>query len=732
MERRLAAILAADVVGYSGLMESDEAGTFERLKAHRSEIFEPDIKLHHGRIFKLMGDGLLAEFGSVVDAVECAVAVQKAMAKRNDGLAPEKRIDIRIGVNLCDVIVEGKDRHGEGVNIAARLEQLAPPGGICVSQTVIDHLSNKLPIGFEAMGDHQVKNIAKPVAVYRARLDGVPVKRAAPTATKPRWAWAAAMLAVLLLAAGAWYALRPPAGPGVATLTDAKPSLVVLPFANLSDDKEQGYLADGITEDLTTDLARIPGLFVISRNAAFTYKGKATPPAQIAKELGVRYILEGSTRLAGEEMRINAQLIDTQTGGHVWAERFDGQWADIFALQDKVIANVARALELKLVTKERPGGTSNTAAYEAYLRGLELDLHDTAEDNAKAAKLFQQAVSIDPGYGQAYAELAYVHWRAFGFENWEKALGTSRRETFAKLESYLDQALKHPSADGYALAADLLRYEQKYDEAIAGLERAIGLDANSVYALDKMNETLIMAGRPLDGLSYLDAANRVDPQPRKWRIAKAGLARFSLERYAEAAALLEKALAEPGTDDYYNLMPLMACYGHLGQTDKAAELRQKLDDFAAQAGDRSVTGLLARTIFPYKEQSDTDRMLDGLSKAGVPELSFGHDPTSKDRLNGEEIKSLVFGHELRGQRFRDGPASAFVSITDEDGSTSLAAGASPLHGSSSIEGDALCTCMRGVGRYCEAVFRNPSGSFAKRNQFLFIGHWSRFEFSVVK
>ena len=300
MERKLAAILAADVVGYSALMEADEAGTHERLKAGRKELFEPEIARHHGRVFKVMGDGMLAEFGSVVDAVECAVALQRGLAERNAAMPEDQHIQVRIGINLGEVIVEGEDRYGEGVNIATRLEQLAEPGGIYVSGKVAKEVEKKLAFGFEPMGEQKVKNIAEPVSVFRIKLDGTPARRLGPLPSQRAWPWAAAIAAVLLVIAGAWFAARPPppksiAPPDPPVVADARPSLVVLPFANLSDDKEQGYLADGITEDLTTALARVPGLFVISRNAAFTYKGKAMQPAQIAKELGVRYILEGST-----------------------------------------------------------------------------------------------------------------------------------------------------------------------------------------------------------------------------------------------------------------------------------------------------------------------------------------------------------------------------------------------------------------------------------------------------
>ena len=412
MDRKLAAILAADVVGYSALMEADEAGTHERLKAGRKELFEPEIARHHGRLFKVMGDGMLAEFGSVVDAVECAVALQRGLAERNAAMPEDQRIQVRIGINLGELIVEGEDRYGEGVNIATRLEQLAEPGGIYVSGKVAKEVEKRLAFGFEPMGKQKVKNIAEPVSVFRIELDGTPARRLGPLPSQRAWPWAAAIAAVVLVIAGAWFASRPPAPEAVVApdpvVADARPSLVVLPFANLSDDKEQGYLADGITEDLTTELARVPGLFVFSRNAAFTYKGKAVPPAQIAKELGVRYILEGSTRRAGEEMRINAQLIDTRTGGHLWAERFDGAWVEVFALQDKVVASVAGTLKLKLVpsSAEEAGGTNNVAAYEAWLRGWDLRERNSVDDFVKAAGYFKQALVLDPNFGAADAALA--------------------------------------------------------------------------------------------------------------------------------------------------------------------------------------------------------------------------------------------------------------------------------------------------------------------------------------
>jgi TolB-like protein len=331
------------------------------------------------------------------------------MAERNAGLAAGQRIELRMGINLGDVIVEGEDRHGDGVNIAARLQTLAEAGGIILSGTAYDQLKKKIDVGFEFLGEQQVKNIAGPVRVYRVLMDPASVGKtigAARKAAPLRWPAIAAGMLLLVIAMGSVAWLRPwepRSGPQLPS--PDKPSIVVLPFENLSDDKEQGYLADGMTDDLTTDLAQVPGLFVTSRNAAFSYKGKNTQPAQVAAELGIRYILEGSIRRAGNDMRINAQLIDAKTGGHLWAERFDGAWADVFSLQNKVVTDVAQALELRLVSGKRAaavsGGTSNAAAYDAYLKGWELIRRFTPEDNAKAIPHFEQAIALDPNYGQA-------------------------------------------------------------------------------------------------------------------------------------------------------------------------------------------------------------------------------------------------------------------------------------------------------------------------------------------
>ncbi|RCW78578.1 adenylate/guanylate cyclase domain-containing protein [Phyllobacterium bourgognense] len=388
MERHLAAVLIADVVGYSRLSEIDEESTRARFQTDFQQIFEPKIAEHHGRLVKTMGDGILAEFLSVVDALRCAVDIQQDKAKRNATALPGEHLFFRIGINLGDIIVEGDDIHGEGVNIADRMQSLAAPGGIALSGTTYDHVKSKIAsLGYAFLGEQKVKGIAEPVRVYRAVLD--PKAKGATARTRryqSRWSLTAmtAVLLVVLGGAGAgWLTNRllhePTNSQNVSS--DTRPSLVVLPFDNLGNVAEQGYLADGLTEDLTTELARLPGLFVISRNAAFTYKDKSMQPVQIAAELKVRYLLEGSIRRIGDEMRINAQLIDATTNGHIWAERFDGAWNEVFALQDKMVSEIATALKLRLVSGQQSakiaGGTSNTAAYEAYLRGRELVLRES-------------------------------------------------------------------------------------------------------------------------------------------------------------------------------------------------------------------------------------------------------------------------------------------------------------------------------------------------------------------
>ena len=363
MERRLAAILAADMVGYSRLMSADEAGTLARQQAYLAEVIEPGIAEYRGRIVKTTGDGLLAEFPSVVDALRCAVNIQLAMTDRESEVPAETRIAYRIGINLGDIIGEGDDIFGDGVNIAARLEGLAEPGGICVSRTVYNQVKGKVASGFEDLGEHQVKNIPEPLHVFRVHMEPEAAGAVHGKSQRPAaWKWiAGAGLAAVLVAAtgiGLWLEpwserVEPAATERMAYPLPDKPSIAVLPFTNMSDDSAQEYFADGMTEDLITDLSKISGLFVIARNSSFSYKGQQVKVRQVAEDLGVRYVLEGSVRRVGEQVRINAQLIDATTGGHLWAERYDGSLADIFGLQDQVARKIVAVLAVQLTAGEQ-------------------------------------------------------------------------------------------------------------------------------------------------------------------------------------------------------------------------------------------------------------------------------------------------------------------------------------------------------------------------------------------
>jgi class 3 adenylate cyclase/TolB-like protein len=736
VERQLAVILAADVVGYSRLMERDEAGTFERLRASRKEVFEPEIARRRGRIFKLMGDGLLAEFGSVVDAVECAVLLQRAMAERNSALSEAQRIEVRIGINLGEVIVEGDDRYGEGVNIAARLQQLAEPGGICVSGKVAKEVEGKLSFAFEPMGEHRVKNIAEPVTAFRVKMDGTPARATRRLKRTGRWPlMAAAALAACIAAGLAWWTIRG----DTSRIAPPGASIAVLPFDNLSDDKQQGYLADGIAEDLTTELARVPGLFVVSRNAAFGYRDKGLAPAEIAAQLNVRYILEGSVRRAGDDIRVNAQLIDTTTGGHLWAERYDGAWAEIFTLQNQVVEKVANALKLRLVASQHAadvaGGTSNPVAYETFLRGLELEYRGAPEDWAKAVTLYQQAVALDPNFGRATAQIAWVYWNASGQDAVQKALGLSYDDVYAKANAFLAEAEKHPSPRYYQIRADRLMYAHKSDEAVAAAERAIALDPSDPDGYTQMSAALIFNGRPAEALEYLDKTMQVEPGWTPWRRYLSGLADYSLKRYDGTIATLQQLDPKPKTTsntfwgNYFGRWVLLAAYGQLGRTADAAALRKELMPYVAEANDPDMTGLLAMSFLPFKNYADLALVLDGLHKAGVPDLPFGMDARAQDRLTAKDIAALVLDSENEGHEIDSGTPSSGKILAD--GTFYAHVGDWRATGASWIEGDTLCYDFPDTFRQCGAFLRNPGGTFEQRNEYLFVSPRNRFEFSFT-
>jgi TolB-like protein/class 3 adenylate cyclase len=437
VQRKLAAILAADVVGYSRLMGEDETGTLTALKGLRSELIDPIIAEHKGRIVKLMGDGALVEFASVVDAVECAVSIQRNMVGRTADIPDSKRITFRIGVNVGDVIIDGDDIYGDGINVAARLEGIADPGGVCISGTVFDQIRNKVDLSFEDLGPQEVKNIAEPIRAYRVQMNSKHPMTAPPGETqRSRWGLVGGGVAIaaVLVASGlyAWLGERVSDPQGTATLSNpadtatvksrdeqavpvpTKPSIAVLAFDNLSGDPEQEYFADGMAEDIITGLSKLSALFVVARNSSFQYKNQTVDAKQVGRELGVHYLLEGSVQRAGNQVRINAKLIDTRTGGNLWAERYDGQLDDVFALQDKVTGQIVGALSLNLNAEDKAQladhGTTNIEAHDAFLRGRSFAANLTAEGAKQAILHYQRALELDPNYKRAADALKQIRF----------------------------------------------------------------------------------------------------------------------------------------------------------------------------------------------------------------------------------------------------------------------------------------------------------------------------------
>jgi adenylate cyclase len=633
MHRKLAAILAADMVGYSAHMERDEQGTHERLKAARTELIEPEIARLHGRVFKLMGDGMLAEFGSVVDAVECAVALQRGLAERNAAVPDDQRIQVRIGINLGEVIVEGDDRYGEGVNIASRLQQLADVGGICVSDKVAKEVEKKLAFGFEPMGQQRMKNIEEPVQAFRVTLDGAQPKRIA-------WAPAGGTrvpgglnsagglgLAACLLTAVAlvWMFSSVPATVDPKLIPPpGKPSLAVLPFGDLGGG--QAYFADGITEDLITDLSKLSGIFVISRNATWAYRGKTAKVQQVAADLGVRYVLDGSVRRDGDTVRINVQLVDANGGQQLWAERYDGSMTEVFALQDKVVGRIVAALAVNLTTEEQAKvaavETQSAQAYDAVIKGWSHYRKGTEADNNKAIALFEAALGMDPTYSRAHAALGAAYWQIARSE-WESATEVGFQRAYDRALDHLAKAQKEPNPLAYAISAEIAAKQGQYDEAFTNIGRALSFAPGDPDIYVAKARILNATGRAVEAEAAVRSAMRLDPKfpPDYLRVLANSL--FHQERYREVIEIFAPVASQAAAMDG-DLSMLAASYGHLGQRDAAAKAIASYNDKVTAAGYSPLTVQEGARWWWYGDVFDyhapyLDQMEAGLRKAGVPE-----------------------------------------------------------------------------------------------------------------
>jgi TolB-like protein len=578
--RRLAAILCADVVGYSLMMGRDEAGTLARLMERRKKVVQPLIERHHGRVFKVTGDGILVEFASAVDGVLCAVELQRAMTEANAGLADADRIVLRIGVNLGDVMASGGDLYGDGVNIAARLEAVAAPGEILLSGAVQDYVRNKLSVGLDDLGARVLKNIADPVRVFRvaAAGHGPPV----------------------------------PAG----TAPDG-PSIAVLPFTNMSGEADQEYFSDGITEDIITELSRFSSLFVIARNSSFTYKGRPVEVKQIGRELGVRYLLEGSVRRAGSRVRITGQLIDASTGAHLWAERFDGGLEDIFDLQDQVTARVIGAIAPRLeqaeIERAKRKPTESLDAYDYFLRGMASVHVGTKEACPDALRLFYKAIELDPGYAAAHGMAAWCYaWRRWDGLTEDAEAETAETRRLGRRAAALGQ--RDPvalCAGGYAL----IFVGRHFDEGLGLIDRALALNPNLAMAWTVGGWARVFVGDAGGALEHFAQAMRFNPLgPLVFRVlAGTAFAHFSAARYDQAYEGALRSLRErPG---YLPAMRIAAASGALGGRQAEAEAAVAM----MLAREPGIRLSMLRDIVPFRRPEDRQRWVEGLRRAGVPE-----------------------------------------------------------------------------------------------------------------
>ncbi len=620
-KRKLAAILHADVKGYSRLMGEDEEATVRALTAYR-EVMSVLIQKHRGRVVHGSGDSLLAEFVSVVDAVQCAVEIQNELKTRNAELSEDSKVEFRIGINLGDVIDKDEDLHGDGVNIAARIEGLAEGGGICISRTAFDQVRNKLKLGYEYLGEHSVKNISQPVRVYRVLMEPEAAGTVIGEKKLRLWLrhWVTVGVIALVFGAAAvatWnlYLRATPSDEKAASIPETaiplskRASIAVLPFINLSGSLEQEYFSDGITNDIITDLSKFRGLLIIASNTVFTYKGKPVKAKKVSQELGVRYVVEGSVQKAGDKVRINAQLIDTATGHHLWAERYERNLKDIFALQGEIVQTIVATLAIKVseaeITRAMRKDTTSLEAYDYVMRGRNYLLLRTRSANVKAKEMFRKAIKLDPDYGDAYWLFGWAQFNnaTFGWtEFFSQAL--QQAQDLAKKALSLDES----NADFHALLGTCYLYQDEYDLAISELQRAIELNPNNPTGYHFLGHGMLYAGLTDDAIKALETALRLDPNRNNTKLFL-GLGYYLTGRYDDAIRTLKQGLSrEPNFAQLH--IALAASYAQAGRLEDAASAAKMV--------------LMLRPFFEsdsygmaFRNSADRERIREGLRKAGL-------------------------------------------------------------------------------------------------------------------
>ncbi len=614
MQRRLSAIMSADVVGYSRLMAADEEGTLARLKAHREELIDPTIAKHQGRIVKLMGDGALVEFASVVEAVRAGVAIQRGMAERNADAPADRRIIFRIGINQGDVIIDGDDIYGDGVNVAARLQERAAPGGICISDRVYGDIRGKIDVGLDDLGDQELKNIPEPVRVYRVLMGPDAGNIGQLTLTERlgqrRLVLAVSFPFVLLGGLALWYWAWSTSPDLIGPLGSAKPSIAVLPFDNLNKDPKEDYFSEGITKDIVNDLSKFQNLLVIDSGAVSGDQGNSASIEEVSRKLGVRYVLEGSVLKSGERVRINAQLIDSATGQHLWAERFDEATKNIWNIQDEITGHIVRTLALRITEIEQQRvlqkSTDNLEAYEFTLRGRALIARQSRSENFEARKMFRRAIELDSNYATAYAGLGWTF-----FETVQWGWTGSPQEAVRKAHDLSQKALSLEAANVYGrrLLASIYALRRQHELALIESERLIAINPNDAGSFAQQGMALIWLGRPEGAILALERALRFDPDLPPHVFWHLGLAYYLNERYGDSATVLQRNIGRK-TDPFWDYLLLAAVYGQMDRTEEAARAAE-----AVRRIDPRYKRLMR--FEQFKNPADVARVDEGLRKAGL-------------------------------------------------------------------------------------------------------------------
>lgn len=715
MERRLAAVLIADVVGYSRLSQIDEEGTRARFQTDMTDIFGPVIAEHHGRLVKTLGDGLLVEFHSVVGAVRCAVDIQRRKAESNAAAPPEQRLDFRIGINLGDIIVEGDDIQGDGVNLADRIQGLAEPGGIAISGTAYDQVKSKLALGYVSLGKQKVKNIAEPIRVYHILLDPGSAGEtiAAPPRKRRRWRMPAAIASVaVLFLAGAvlwwspWALFQPTLVDRFAYPLPEKPSVAVLPFINVTGETAQDHLAAGLTDDLITELSKVSGLFVIARHSVFAIRDTAGKIQDVAAELGVHYVLEGTLQRADTRLRINVKLIDALTGLSLWAERYDRQYADLFAVQDDVIGKIISALEVKLSEGERDQlariPTDNLEAYDYYLRAeQEGFFYSDVETYRRTLSYYQKAIDLDPNFANAHAGIARIAvdvWRNDYNYLWSAAVARKIAYDAAGQALRLDPN----NARAHTVLALLQLVDGRATEAKDSANRAVAAQPNDAETVGNLALILAYTGGPSQAVNEMERALRLDPTPPPSFQLLAGIVFYTARENERAIPLMEAARdALPRVEPAREY--LTAAYTHEGDRTRGTQEAEKLLEVFPDSNLTYYTYL-----YDYWREVDLRHHLSGLRMAGIPEWPFGFEGKPADLVGGQELRDLVNSKTWTGKH-RNG--TAFMQYFDVSGSTAYRSTNTNITGTVEIRGDRLCEKFTGYfldRMVCGYVYRNST------------------------